>query len=77
MPEVGIEPTRLLRTQDFESSASTIPPLGHQWVVDYAMLLDIKLAEEIIFYIFGSGCFTGCFVAGLIFCRARIGFEML
>ena len=28
VPEVGIEPTRLLRTQDFESSASTIPPLG-------------------------------------------------
>ena len=28
MPEAGIEPARLLRTQDFESSASTIPPLG-------------------------------------------------
>ena len=30
VPEAGIEPARLLRTQDFESSASTIPPLG-QW----------------------------------------------
>ena len=28
VPEAGIEPARLLRTQDFESSASTIPPLG-------------------------------------------------
>ena len=28
VPEVGLEPTRLA-AEDFESSASTIPPLGH------------------------------------------------
>jgi hypothetical protein len=27
VPKVGVEPTRPLRTQDFESSASAIPPL--------------------------------------------------
>ncbi len=27
--EVGLEPTRPLRTRDFKSRASAIPPLGH------------------------------------------------
>ena len=29
VPKVGLEPTCLIRTTDFESAASTIPPLGH------------------------------------------------
>ncbi len=31
VPEVGLEPTRPYRTMDFESIASAIPPLRHEW----------------------------------------------
>ena len=29
VPETGLEPARPLQSEDFKSSASTIPPLGH------------------------------------------------
>ncbi len=51
VPEAGIEPARLLRTQDFESSASTIPPLGQ---VDGLQRYNSFAKQQNIFLIFVS-----------------------
>lgn len=48
VPEVGLEPTRLSAT-DFESAASTIPPLGHSGGQDRIRTCDLRLRRATLY----------------------------